>query len=78
MEPVTEIGIFESKTHFSEIIRRVLAGERFVITRRGEPVAELRPVEPKKRPLRRGSCKNPGFWMAPDFDEPLEDFADYM
>ena len=78
MEPVTEIGIFESKTHFSEIIRRVMAGERFVITRHGKQVAELRPVEPNKRPLRFGSSRRPGYRMAPDFDEPLEDFGEYM
>jgi hypothetical protein len=29
MAKVTEVGIFESKTSFSELIQRVLAGERF-------------------------------------------------
>ena len=78
MESVTEIGIFESKTHFSELIRRVMAGERFVITRHGKQVAELRPVEANKRPLCFGSSSRPGYWMAPDFDEPIEDLEEYM
>ena len=27
---------------------------------------------------RPGIAKDPDFYMAPDFDEPLEDFAEYM
>ncbi len=33
------------------------------------------PTTPRVTP-RPGSLK--GFWMAPDFDEPLEDFKEYM
>ncbi|MGQ0566057.1 MAG: type II toxin-antitoxin system Phd/YefM family antitoxin [Gemmobacter sp.] len=39
-----EIGAFEAKTHLSERLAAVEAGEVFTITRRGKPVAELRPV----------------------------------
>ena len=39
-----EIGAFEAKTHLSELLVAVEAGEVFTITRRGKPVAELRPV----------------------------------
>lgn len=73
-----EIGMFESKTRFSELVQRVLAGERFYITRRGKRVAELRPVAEEKRPLTRGCARNPGYRMAEDFDQPLEDLRDYM
>ncbi len=37
---------YEAKTHFSELMRRVRAGERVVITYHGAPAAELRPLEP--------------------------------
>ncbi len=40
----TEIGAYEAKTKLPEILRRVEAGERFTITNRGVPVAELLPV----------------------------------
>lgn len=73
----TEIGVFETKTHLSEILRKVAAGERFVITRRGEAIAELRPLQPRERPLERGCAANPGYRMAEDFDEPLADLAEY-
>jgi antitoxin (DNA-binding transcriptional repressor) of toxin-antitoxin stability system len=72
------VGIFETKTHLSEMIQQVEAGVRFVITKRGRAVAELRPVEPEKLPLERGCAANRGYWMSPDFDEPLEDLTDYM
>ena len=38
------LGISQVKTALSHLLRRVEAGERFVITRRGRAVAELRPV----------------------------------
>jgi prevent-host-death family protein len=71
-----EIGIFEAKTHLSDIVRRVARGERFFITRRGERLAELRPVDPERQPLSRGEAKNAGYSMSPDFDEPLDDLFD--
>lgn len=74
----TEIGIFEAKTHLSEIIQRVRAGEHFYITRRGKRVAELRPTATTRQPLVRGAAKNADYRMADDFDEPLEDMKDYM
>ena len=36
---------YEAKAKFSEILRRVRAGERIVIAYRGEEVAEIRPIE---------------------------------
>lgn len=73
-----EIGVFEAKSHLSDLLRKVKEGESFILTNRGEPVAELRPIEGPKRPLTRGCAKNRDFWMSEDFDVPLEDFKDYM
>ena len=44
-----EIGAYEAKTKLPELLRRVEAGERFTITHRGHPVAELRPVSVASR-----------------------------
>jgi prevent-host-death family protein len=35
------IGAFDAKTHLASLLDRVEAGEEFVITRRGKPVARL-------------------------------------
>lgn len=73
-----EVGMFESKAKLSELVQRVLAGERFYITRRGKRVAALGPVEEERRPLTRGGAKNPGYAMAEDFTSPIDDMKDYM
>lgn len=39
---MSEVGVYEAKTHFTKLIERVAKGERIVITRHGRPVAELR------------------------------------
>ncbi|MCE0522029.1 MAG: DUF2281 domain-containing protein [Methylacidiphilales bacterium] len=41
-----------------------------------EVVATLRPAPEPAAPRIIGSLK--GFWMAPDFDAPLEEFREYM
>jgi prevent-host-death family protein len=43
---MAEIGTFEAKNRFSELLDRVERGEHVVITRRGKPVAKLEPIAP--------------------------------
>jgi prevent-host-death family protein len=67
-----EVNIHQAKTHFSQLLQRVAAGEEITIARAGVPVARLVPIEKKKgtRPLgiARGEI-----WIADDFDAPLPD-----
>ncbi len=42
---MSRIGAFEAKTHLPRLLRRVEAGERFVITKHDRPVAELVPFQ---------------------------------
>lgn len=76
---IKEVGAFEAKTHLSRLLDEVAGGETVYITKHGKRVAELRPPTPKKHTkAKRGCAKGPGFYMAPDFDEPLEEFKEYM
>ncbi|MCL2067513.1 MAG: type II toxin-antitoxin system prevent-host-death family antitoxin [Treponema sp.] len=43
-----QIGTFEAKTHFSQIIEKVESGADFIITRRGKPVAKIIPFKQEK------------------------------
>ena len=45
---MTEVGTFEAKNKLSELLDRVERGEHVVITRRGKPVAELKPIQQKR------------------------------
>ncbi|MDR2731053.1 MAG: type II toxin-antitoxin system prevent-host-death family antitoxin [Treponema sp.] len=40
-----QIGAFEAKTHFSQIIEKVEKGADYVVTKRGKPVAKIIPFE---------------------------------
>ena len=73
---MTEVGVHEAKTHLSKLLERALAGEEIVITRSGEPVARLVPVQRKRKPnfgYARGT-----FTVPDDFDRIPEGFEDYV
>ncbi len=74
---IMEVGAFEAKTHLAKLLDAVERGQHIIITRHGRQVAELTPVKPRKK-ARFGCAKGAGFYMAPDFDEPLDDFKDYV
>ena len=38
------IGLFEAKTHLSELVARAEAGDEVIITRHNKPVAKLVPI----------------------------------
>ena len=41
---MASIGLFEAKTHLSELIARAERGEEVIITRHNKPVAKLVPI----------------------------------
>jgi prevent-host-death family protein len=48
---ITNIGTCQAKARLPELLRKVKQGQRFTITRRGVPVAQLIPV-------RTNTCSN--------------------
>jgi prevent-host-death family protein len=64
-----EVNIHEAKTHFSELLRRVVAGEEVVISRAGQPVAKIVPIS--ARAPRRFGIDRGVFQVPDDFDAPL-------
>lgn len=69
----TEVGAFEAKTRLSELLEDVSRGHVIRITRRGKPVAELRPIPPAAHRLRFGADRG-RIRIAPEFDAPLPEF----
>ena len=61
-----------------DLIHQVAGGEEITITQNGEPKARLSAVPPDKGIQPRAGSLPGTIWMSPDFDEPLEDFKDYM
>jgi prevent-host-death family protein len=47
------VGAYEAKTHLSELLEKVQAGEEITITKHGAPVAKLVPVKKAATPEER-------------------------
>lgn len=72
-----QINIFEASKNLPDLIEAALSGKEIVITKDDLPVVKLTPVSPIKRRPQFGSAKGL-VTISDDFDEPLEDFKDYM
>jgi len=70
---MTVYNIHEAKTHFSKLLERVLRGEEVVIAKAGKPMARILPVF-KEVPQRKPGNDAGKIIIAPDFDDPLEEF----
>ena len=64
----------DAKAHFSEIVQKAMLGESIIVTKENRPVVKIVAIKPANRVPGTGK----GVWMAPDFDAPLDDFAEYM
>lgn len=71
-----EIGAFEAKTRLSELLEKVTRGHVYRITRRGKPIAELRPVPATARRPAFGADRG-RVSIGSDFDAPLDDMKRY-
>jgi prevent-host-death family protein len=75
---MTQATIHQAKTHLSKLIRKALDGEEVIIANRDKPLVRLEAVRPKTLKRKLGSGKGLVTYIAPDFDEPLEELAEYM
>jgi prevent-host-death family protein len=48
---VADVSIRDLRNHGGDVVDRVARGERFVVTRSGRPVAELRPLGVEALPV---------------------------
>ena len=72
-----EIGAFEAKTRLSELLENVRRGRAYRITRRGRPIAELRPIESEPDARLAFGCDRGRVVIADDFDDPVPGFEPY-
>jgi antitoxin (DNA-binding transcriptional repressor) of toxin-antitoxin stability system len=72
------VSIQEAQARLAELIHQLIPGEELVITENNEPVAKLSRTPPRRQQPRKAGSAKGKIRMAPDFDEPLEDFKEYM
>jgi prevent-host-death family protein len=67
-----QVNVYEAKTHLSQLLNEVEAGEEIIIGRAGRPVAKLVPYREVRTPRQPGAWRGQ-IWMADDFDDLPED-----
>jgi antitoxin (DNA-binding transcriptional repressor) of toxin-antitoxin stability system len=63
------VNISEAKTHLTQLVKRVLAGEDIVIARQGEPMVRLSVYQTDLTPREGGQWRGK-VWMSEDFNAP--------
>jgi prevent-host-death family protein len=75
---MSSITLEEAQKQLPELLTRLQPGEVILITNHGQPLAQVTKAERTSWPCKAGSYKKADFWMAPDFDAPLDEFKEYM
>lgn len=73
---VVNVNYDDLKNQIMDLIEAALRGDKVVVTKDGKQIIQLVPMKPASKPT-FGSAKGK-IKIAPDFDEPLEDFKAYM
>lgn len=72
-----QIELEKAKAQIASLLQAALEGEEIVIMQNEQPVVRLVPVSAVKARRRSGSARGL-ITMSYDFDETLEDFAEYI
>lgn len=71
-----QVNLAQAKAQLSRLIDAALRGDEVIIARRNVPLVKLVVVESAKVKPRFGKLRGQ-VSLSPDFDAPLDDFADY-
>lgn len=72
------ITIEDAQAKLPEILANLSPGDQVAIVQAGEEIARLTRSSRTQWPCQAGSYRKTEFWMAPDFDAPLDEFKEYM
>lgn len=72
-----KVDITQATTEISSWLKSALNGEEIIITQNNQPILKLSQFSPGAKKRQRGSAKGQ-IWISPDFDDPLEDFQEYI
>jgi antitoxin (DNA-binding transcriptional repressor) of toxin-antitoxin stability system len=71
------VNMHDAGNSLSRLVKRAAAGEDILIANHGKPMAMLTRLPPKHRQMPWGIFEGK-IHMTDDFNEPLEEFKDYM
>jgi prevent-host-death family protein len=72
------ITIEEARANLDDLIHRLTPGEEVVITENDRPVAKLVATPPDPRPVPKLGTQRGSVLSMEHFDDPLEEFEEYM
>jgi antitoxin (DNA-binding transcriptional repressor) of toxin-antitoxin stability system len=72
-----QVSVTEAAASLKELMEAAIDGEEVIICIDDRSVIKLAPIESVKPRRKAGSAKGL-IWMSEDFDEPLEEFREYM
>jgi antitoxin (DNA-binding transcriptional repressor) of toxin-antitoxin stability system len=76
--PNMTVTLEDAQRRLPELLLSLPPDQPLVIEHAGQPLATVTRIPRPNEPRRPGSAKDKIFWMAPDFDAPLEEFREYM
>ncbi len=75
---MSTVTIQDAQARLSDLIHHLTPGDEVLITENDEPVAKLARTEARNHwPCKAGSAKGK-IRIAPDFDDAIEEFKEYM
>ena len=73
-----QVNIHEAKTKLSKLIQEALKGKEVIIAKGNKPVVRLEVLPEARGDRKIGGARGLIVSMDERFDEPLEDFGEYM
>lgn len=71
------IDINQAQKNFPELIEKTISNGEVIITKDGQPFVKIVPLKKAKKERKFGTAKGL-IKMSDDFDQPIDDFKDYM
>ena len=72
-----QVTLEEAASRFADLVQQAAAGEEIIVTQNEQPLVKISGMR-RDRPRAQAGRAKGRVWLAPDFDEPLEEFKDYM
>jgi len=72
------VTLEEARDQLEDLLEKAQTGESVIVVRDGQPIGQILGAPKTIRPPRKAGSAKGQIWIAPDFDESLEDFKDYM
>jgi prevent-host-death family protein len=72
-----DFGAIKPKKNFPELIEKTISDGEIIITRGGHPIAKLVPITKTRAGRKFGTAKGL-IKISNDFDQPIDDFKEYM